>query len=169
MTKGRARARSSRNDGHGESRFGPITPFARYIRKRRRELDITQKEVGRRMRPDDPVHPTYISQLENGRLPDMGIEGLTRLAKALEVGVHTLLEEGQLADLPGYQDDQGQIDAKIMPVVEVVRLLSSRSVAQLLSIALTLRQRDLEDQAQEALRAAAAQDATRRATNGHLS
>ncbi|HEY9626472.1 MAG TPA: helix-turn-helix transcriptional regulator [Coleofasciculaceae cyanobacterium] len=60
--------------------------FGKAIRRRRRELDLSQEKLGELAE----LHPTYISGIERGdRNPTL--ENIEKLAKALKISIADLL------------------------------------------------------------------------------
>jgi transcriptional regulator with XRE-family HTH domain len=61
--------------------------FGNMLRRRRRESGISQRELARRVRVDF----SYISKLENGRLPAPAAETIVRLSNAIGASPEELL------------------------------------------------------------------------------
>ncbi len=62
--------------------------FGKAIRRRRRELDLSQEELAERAE----LHQTYISDIERGgRNPSL--ENVEKLARALEISIARLFTE----------------------------------------------------------------------------
>lgn len=59
--------------------------FGQAVRKRRRELDITQEELAERA----GVHRSYIANIERGEI-NPALENIERIAEALEVSIPVL-------------------------------------------------------------------------------
>jgi transcriptional regulator with XRE-family HTH domain len=59
--------------------------FGKAIRRRRRELDISQELLAERA----GLHRTYISSIERGKL-NPSLENIEKLAKALEISISAL-------------------------------------------------------------------------------
>src|SRR4051794_4403720 len=79
-------------DAAAKPRWSP-TPLGNFVRRRRRELELSQEALGARL----SVHHTYISHVERGRLPDLDApDFIGRWARALEVEPETLVVEGEL-------------------------------------------------------------------------
>lgn len=71
--------------------------FGRAVRKRRRELDLSQEELAERA----SLHRNYVSDIERGdRNPSL--ENICKLAKALDIKVSTFFSE--------YGIDEASID-----------------------------------------------------------
>jgi transcriptional regulator with XRE-family HTH domain len=60
--------------------------FGRAVRRRRRELDLSQEELADRAE----LHRTYISSIERGRM-NPSLENVEKLAKALDISISALL------------------------------------------------------------------------------
>jgi transcriptional regulator with XRE-family HTH domain len=56
--------------------------FGKAVRKRRRELDISQEELAERA----DLHRTYISDVERGEV-NPSLDNVEKLAKALEISI----------------------------------------------------------------------------------
>jgi transcriptional regulator with XRE-family HTH domain len=59
--------------------------FGKAIRRRRRELDLSQEQLAERAE----VHRTYISGVERGRI-NPSLDKVDKLAKALEISISAL-------------------------------------------------------------------------------
>jgi transcriptional regulator with XRE-family HTH domain len=59
--------------------------FGKAIRRRRRELDLSQEELAERAE----LHRTYISSVERGSR-NVSIENIEKLAKALDISISAL-------------------------------------------------------------------------------
>ncbi len=59
--------------------------FGKAIRRRRRELDLSQEELAERAE----LHRTYISNIERGEL-NPSLETMEKLVKALDISVSAL-------------------------------------------------------------------------------
>lgn len=59
--------------------------FGKAIRRRRRELDLSQEELAERAE----LHRTYISNIERGEL-NPSLETMEKLVKALDINVSAL-------------------------------------------------------------------------------
>ncbi|KAM3116298.1 helix-turn-helix domain-containing protein [Phormidesmis sp. 146-33] len=59
--------------------------FGQAVRKRRRELDITQEELAERA----GVHRSYIANVERGEI-NPALENIEKIAEALEVSIPVL-------------------------------------------------------------------------------
>ena len=70
----------------------------------RRELDLDQKELGKRA----GVSNSYISDIERGRITNVGIEVITSLAASLEVSPEYLAgwQEDPLSRIPDEENDR---------------------------------------------------------------
>lgn len=59
--------------------------FGKAIRRRRRELDLSQEELAEKAE----LHRTYISSIERGER-NVSIENIEKLAKALDISISAL-------------------------------------------------------------------------------
>ncbi|MEA5577913.1 helix-turn-helix transcriptional regulator [Anabaena sp. UHCC 0451] len=59
--------------------------FGRAVRKRRRELDLSQEELAEKAE----LHRTYISSIELGKC-NVSLENIEKLAKALNISIPDL-------------------------------------------------------------------------------
>lgn len=59
--------------------------FGKAVRRRRRELDLSQEELADRAN----LHRTYISNIERGRM-NPSLENVARIAEALEIPLSAL-------------------------------------------------------------------------------
>jgi transcriptional regulator with XRE-family HTH domain len=59
--------------------------FGKAIRRRRRELDLSQEKLAERAE----LHRTYISSIERGER-NLSLENIEKLAKALEISISAL-------------------------------------------------------------------------------
>lgn len=59
--------------------------FGKAVRRRRRELDLSQEELAERAE----LHRTYISSIERGRM-NPSLENVEKLAKALDISISAL-------------------------------------------------------------------------------
>ena len=59
--------------------------FGKAIRRRRRELDLSQEQLAERAE----LHRTYISSIERGQR-NPSLENIEKLAKALEISISAL-------------------------------------------------------------------------------
>jgi len=75
------------------------------IRKRRRELDISQEALGKAVGQDQ----AYISNIEHGRIKDITAGSLAKIARALQVSMEELmrLDEDAPAPLVGAKRREG--------------------------------------------------------------
>jgi len=62
--------------------------FGQVVRKRRQAMGVSQEELADRCN----LHRTYISEIERG-LKTVSLVSLLRIAEALDVPAHTLIEE----------------------------------------------------------------------------
>jgi len=73
--------------------------FGKAIRRRRRELDLSQEELAERAE----LHRTYISDIERGdRNPSL--ENIEKLAKALDISIASLFEQYKIELKPGSEE-----------------------------------------------------------------
>ena len=76
--------------------------FGKAIRRRRRELDLSQEELAERAE----LHRTYVSDIERGdRNPSL--ENIEKLAKALNIKVSDLFISYGVEEVPDEQADLG--------------------------------------------------------------
>ncbi|PSB28670.1 helix-turn-helix domain-containing protein [Chlorogloea sp. CCALA 695] len=68
-----------------ESKLEINQRFGKAIRRRRRELDLSQEKLAERAE----LHRTYISSIERGKL-NPSLENIDKLAKALEISISAL-------------------------------------------------------------------------------
>ncbi|MDB9311207.1 helix-turn-helix transcriptional regulator [Aphanizomenon sp. CS-733/32] len=59
--------------------------FGRAIRKRRRELDLSQEELAEKAE----LHRTYISSIESGKC-NISLDNIEKLAKSLNISISDL-------------------------------------------------------------------------------
>ncbi|AFY49464.1 putative transcriptional regulator with C-terminal CBS domains [Nostoc sp. PCC 7524] len=59
--------------------------FGRYVRKRRRELDLSQEELAEKAE----LHRTYISSIESGKC-NVSLDNIERIANALNISIPDL-------------------------------------------------------------------------------
>lgn len=59
--------------------------FGKAVRRRRRELDLSQEELAERAE----LHRTYISSIERGRM-NPSLENVEKLTKALDISISSL-------------------------------------------------------------------------------
>ncbi|MBW4623551.1 MAG: helix-turn-helix domain-containing protein [Cyanosarcina radialis HA8281-LM2] len=59
--------------------------FGKAVRRRRRELDLSQEELAERAE----LHRTYISSIERGRM-NPALENVEKLAKGLDISISAL-------------------------------------------------------------------------------
>ncbi|WP_414578285.1 helix-turn-helix domain-containing protein [Anabaena sp. CCY 9402-a] len=59
--------------------------FGRSVRKRRRELDLSQEELAKKAE----LHRTYISSIESGKC-NVSLDNIEKLAKALNISIPDL-------------------------------------------------------------------------------
>ncbi|MBD2596818.1 helix-turn-helix transcriptional regulator [Nostoc spongiaeforme FACHB-130] len=59
--------------------------FGRSVRKRRRELDLSQEELAEKAE----LHRTYISSIESGKC-NVSLDNIEKLAKALNISIPDL-------------------------------------------------------------------------------
>jgi transcriptional regulator with XRE-family HTH domain len=59
--------------------------FGKAVRRRRRELDLSQEKLAERAE----LHRTYISSIERGRM-NPSLENVEKLAKALDISISAL-------------------------------------------------------------------------------
>ncbi|BDI16153.1 hypothetical protein ANSO36C_19550 [Nostoc cf. commune SO-36] len=62
--------------------------FGKAIRRRRREMDLSQEELAERAQ----LHRTYISSIERGQR-NPSLENIEKLAKALNISISALFAE----------------------------------------------------------------------------
>jgi transcriptional regulator with XRE-family HTH domain len=62
--------------------------FGKAIRRRRREMDLSQEELAERAQ----LHRTYISSIERGQR-NPSLENIEKLAKALDISISALFAE----------------------------------------------------------------------------
>ncbi|MBD2001419.1 helix-turn-helix transcriptional regulator [Leptolyngbya sp. FACHB-541] len=62
--------------------------FGKAVRRRRRELDISQEELAERAE----LHRTYISGIERGER-NTSLENIEKIAKALEISIAALFTD----------------------------------------------------------------------------
>lgn len=80
---------SQRLDGNMEKKRSPIlVEFARKVRLRRHELNLTQEELAERAN----FHVNYIGGIERA-LKNPSLESIVALAKALEISPRDLLPD----------------------------------------------------------------------------
>lgn len=65
--------------------------FGQAVRKRRQAMGVSQEELADRCN----LHRTYISEIERG-LKTVSLLSLLRIAEALDIPAHTLIEEVEL-------------------------------------------------------------------------
>ena len=65
--------------------------FGQVVRKRRQSKGVSQEELADRCN----LHRTYISEIERG-LKTVSLLSLLRIAEALDIPAHTLVEEVEL-------------------------------------------------------------------------
>ena len=68
-----------------ESNIGINYRFGKAVRRRRRELDLSQEELAERAE----LHRTYISSVERGRM-NPSLENVEKIAKALAIPLSAL-------------------------------------------------------------------------------
>jgi len=69
--------------------------FGKAIRRRRRDLDITQEELAERA----DLHRTFISDIERGEA-NPSLENIDRLAQALEISIVDLFSSFRMERSP---------------------------------------------------------------------
>jgi transcriptional regulator with XRE-family HTH domain len=62
--------------------------FGKAIRRRRREMDLSQEELAERAQ----LHRTYISSIERGQR-NPSLENIEKLAKALDISIFALFAQ----------------------------------------------------------------------------
>ncbi|MBC6432570.1 helix-turn-helix transcriptional regulator [Nostoc sp. HG1] len=62
--------------------------FGKAIRRRRREMDLSQEDLAERAQ----LHRTYVSSIERGRR-NPSLENIEKLAKALDISISALFAE----------------------------------------------------------------------------
>lgn len=75
--------------------------FGKAIRRRRRELDLSQEKLAERAE----LHRTYISGIERGKI-NPSLENIEKLAKALEISIASLFADYSIERIGFPSDDR---------------------------------------------------------------
>lgn len=108
----------------------------------RRDSNLDQKELGRRAN----VSNGYISDIEHGKVTNVGIEVISSLAKALEISTAYLigLTDDPYGGIPdsALEVERTQFDALTQELINLFQQLSPPQQATLLNIAKVIRASD---------------------------
>ncbi|TXH47637.1 MAG: XRE family transcriptional regulator [Desulfurellales bacterium] len=142
MAKSEFDAKSTSKDGKGYnlSMYSALT-LAQRILLSRRDLDWKQENLAEA----SGVSRTYISNIERGRITNVGVEVIFALAKALGVSPQYLLglTEDPLAGVPdGDAEERQQFDAVTQEFLNLFQQLSPQQQSTLLSIAKVIKAAD---------------------------